>query len=136
MMRTHLCNDVTQQLINHKITLCGWVQSRRDHGGVIFIDLRDRSGLVQIVFSPDNALFKEADHLRDEFVIQIEGSVRPRPQGTLNPHLTTGAVEVVAETMTILNQAKTPPFGSSPPTTPKEHHPSTQGFPNHTRILE
>jgi len=112
-MRTQYCGEVCDRSIDKKVALCGWVQSRRDHGGVIFIDLRDRTGIVQIVFSPDNPLFKEADRLRDEFVIRIEGKVRKRPEGTVNPNLATGSVEVVADSMTLLNQAKTPPFAIS-----------------------
>ncbi len=109
-MRSHLCGEITPKLVDTEVIVCGWVQSRRDHGGVIFIDLRDRYGLIQVVFSPDSPLFKEAEKIRDEFVLQIKGKVRKRPEGTTNPNLTTGAVEVVAGAMTILNQAKTPPF--------------------------
>lgn len=111
MMRTSYCAEVNDRHIGQNVTLTGWVHSRRDHGGVLFIDLRDRSGLVQVVFAPEKAdLFKEAEHLRSEFVIQISGTVRARPDGTKNPNLATGGIEVLATALTILNKAKTPPF--------------------------
>lgn len=95
-----------------KVRLFGWVQTRRDHGGVIFVDLRDRSGMVQIVFNPDMPAngFNDAEKLRSEFVISLEGVVRKRPFGSENPNMATGEIEVVAEKLTILNKAKTPPF--------------------------
>ncbi|NLI93634.1 MAG: aspartate--tRNA ligase [Peptococcaceae bacterium] len=95
-----------------KIRLLGWVQTRRDHGGVIFVDLRDRSGIVQVVFNPDmpaNA-FHDAEKLRSEYVAEVEGKIRLRPNGSENPNMKTGEIEVVAETLNILNRAKTPPF--------------------------
>ncbi|BAE84220.1 aspartate--tRNA ligase [Desulfitobacterium hafniense] len=92
------------------IHLLGWVQRRRDHGGVIFVDLRDRSGFVQVVFNPDMPDFAAAERLRSEYVVAIKGKVRPRPEGATNPNLETGEIEVVAESLTILNGAKTPPF--------------------------
>lgn len=92
------------------IHLLGWVQRRRDHGGVIFVDLRDRSGFVQVVFNPDMPDFAAAERLRSEYVVAIKGKVRPRPEGANNPNLETGEVEVVAESLIILNAAKTPPF--------------------------
>lgn len=92
------------------IHLLGWVQRRRDHGGVIFVDLRDRSGFVQVVFNPDMPNFAAAERLRSEYVVSIKGEVRPRPQGATNPNLETGEIEVVAEALEILNGAKTPPF--------------------------
>ncbi len=92
------------------INLLGWVQRRRDHGGVIFVDLRDRSGFVQVVFNPDMPDFAAAERLRSEYVVAIKGKVRPRPEGATNPNLETGEIEVVAESLTILNGAKTPPF--------------------------
>ena len=98
MMRTQYCAEVFSQHIGQKVTLVGWVHSRRDHGGVLFIDLRDRTGLVQIVFNPESKeLFSQADQLRSEYVIQGVGSVRKRPEGTINPSLETGEVEVVIE---------------------------------------
>ncbi|MCB4756704.1 MAG: aspartate--tRNA ligase [Elusimicrobia bacterium] len=111
MHRTIYCGDVREKHINQKITLAGWVHAWRDHGGVIFIDLRDRTGIVQVVFNPESKdLFKGAEKLRSEYVAQIKGAVRARPEGTKNANLPTGAVEVVAETLTLLNEAKTPPF--------------------------
>lgn len=94
------------------VQLYGWVQTRRDHGGVIFVDLRDRSGLVQAVFNPDmsGGGFDEAESIRTEYVISLEGTVRKRPEGSENPNMTTGEIEVVAKSVTILNKAKTPPF--------------------------
>lgn len=92
------------------VRLLGWVQRRRDHGGVIFVDLRDRSGLVQVVFNPEMPNFSSAERLRSEFVVSILGRVRPRPEGATNPNMATGEVEVVAEQLEILNGAKTPPF--------------------------
>ncbi|KUO66999.1 MAG: aspartate--tRNA ligase [Gracilibacter sp. BRH_c7a] len=94
------------------VQLYGWVQTRRDHGGVIFVDLRDRSGIVQVVFNPDMAGngFDEAEKIRTEYVISLEGKVRKRPQGSENPNMKTGEIEVVAVNLTILNKAKTPPF--------------------------
>jgi aspartyl-tRNA synthetase len=111
MKRTHYCGLVSEKEIGHNITLDGWVASRRDHGGVLFIDLRDRTGLVQIVFNPEPAaLFNQASELRSEFVIRVTGNVRARPEGTRNANLSTGGVEVVCDTLVIHNAAKTPPF--------------------------
>jgi len=111
MKRSLYCAEVTEKNIGQRLTLSGWMHARRDHGGVLFIDLRDRTGVVQVVFNPEQqALFAQAEHLRNEFVIQVIGSVRPRPEGTKNPHLATGAVEVVAESLEILNKARTPAF--------------------------
>lgn len=96
--------------IGDSVRLLGWVQRRRDHGGVIFVDLRDRSGLVQVVFNPDIPNFSEAERLRSEFVVSILGKVRQRPDGATNPNLATGEIEVVAQELEILNTAKTPAF--------------------------
>ena len=110
-MRTHYCGDVTEALLNHEVSICGWVHRRRDHGGVIFIDLRDREGLVQVVFEPEQqALFSQAELLRSEYVICAEGKVRLRPDNQANPNLKTGQVEIVADKLTLLNKAQTPPF--------------------------
>ena len=96
-MRTHYCGFVTEQLLGQTVTVAGWVHRRRDHGGVIFVDLRDREGLVQLVFNPDQAeLFAGAERLRNEFVVSVTGTVRDRPAGTVNTHLNTGRVEIVA----------------------------------------
>jgi aspartyl-tRNA synthetase len=110
-VRTHYCGAVDEQLVGERLTLCGWAARRRDHGGVIFIDLRDREGLVQVVVDPDRpGAFALAEQVRSEFVLAIEGTVRRRPAGTENANLPTGAVEVLAESLTVLNAARTPPF--------------------------
>ncbi len=110
-MRTNYCGEITKEFINQSVTLCGWVHRRRDHGGVIFLDLRDREGLVQIVINPDcQQAFAIAEQVRNEYVLQIKGLVHARPEGTINAELKTGAIEIVAEQLTILNAAKTPPF--------------------------
>ncbi len=110
-MRSHYCGQVTEQQVGETVTVCGWVHRRRDHGGVIFIDLRDREGLLQCVFDPDTQeAFAAADRLRSEYVVQIVGRVRPRPTGTENAHLATGKVEVLGQSVVVLNRAETPPF--------------------------
>ena len=110
-MRTHYCGLVTEQLIGQEVALTGWVQRRRDHGGVIFIDLRDREGLVQVVCDPDRPeMFKAAEEIRNEFCIRITGKVRPRPAGTENANLTSGKIEVLCHELTVLNPSVTPPF--------------------------
>jgi aspartyl-tRNA synthetase len=111
MMRSHYCGQVTEALVGQTVTVCGWVHRRRDHGGVIFIDLRDREGLLQCVFDPDTKdAFEGADRLRSEYVVKITGLVRPRPAGTVNPGLATGGIEVLGITVELLNKAETPPF--------------------------
>ncbi len=111
MYRTHLSAGVGAPLIDSTITLAGWVQRRRDHGGVIFVDLRDHQGITQVVFDPDDAvLFAQAERLRNEWVIQITGRVRPRPEGTVNPNLPSGEVEVYVSEMQVLNRAEPLPF--------------------------
>ena len=110
-MRTHYCGLVTATLIGQQVTVAGWVQRRRDHGGVIFVDLRDREGLVQVVCNPDAAaVFADAEKLRNEFVVRIIGTVRERPAGTANANLATGQVEIVASAVEILNRADPLPF--------------------------
>ena len=110
-MRSHYCGEVTKALLNESVKLTGWVHRRRDHGGVIFIDLRDREGLVQVVFHPDNKdIFKLAEALRNEYVLQITGNVNPRPDGTINAKMRTGEVEVNVTDIKILNTAETTPF--------------------------
>lgn len=110
-MRSHYCGQVTETLLDQDVTLCGWAHRRRDHGGVIFIDLRDRDGLVQVVIDPDvPEAFANAERVRNEYVLQISGRVRRRPQGTENPHLATGAIEVLARELTILNRSEPLPF--------------------------
>ncbi|MBI4203391.1 MAG: aspartate--tRNA ligase [Betaproteobacteria bacterium] len=110
-MRSEYCGLMSRKHLDQTVTLCGWVHRRRDHGGVIFIDLRDREGLVQIVCDPDTpATFQTADKLRNEFVIRITGRVRNRPEGTVNPNLVSGEIEVLAQDIEILNPSLTPPF--------------------------
>ncbi|WP_298206267.1 aspartate--tRNA ligase, partial [Acidovorax sp.] len=110
-MRTHYCGQVTAADIGNTVELCGWSHRRRDHGGVIFIDLRDREGLVQVVIDPDTPdAFKAAEEVRSEFVLKITGKVRARPAGTENTNQTTGMIEVLAKEVEILNASATPPF--------------------------
>ena len=110
-MRSHYCGHVDQALIGKEIEVCGWVHRRRDHGGVIFIDLRDREGLLQVVFDPDREeIFAEAERIRSEYVLAVKGVVRERPDGTINPNMTTGHVEVLAHELQVLNRSETPPF--------------------------
>ncbi|MEM9172339.1 MAG: aspartate--tRNA ligase [Pseudomonadota bacterium] len=110
-MRTHYCGLVDEALIGQTITVTGWVHRRRDHGGVIFVDLRDREGLLQVVFNPgDDALFSNAERLRSEYVIQATGSLRERPEGMHNPAMASGKVELVANELVVLNASETPPF--------------------------
>ena len=111
MMRTEYCGLVSRKHLQQSVTLCGWVHRRRDHGGVIFIDLRDREGLVQVVCDPDRPeMFKIAEKIRNEFVLKVTGKVRHRPEGTVNPDLISGEVEVLAHDIEILNSSLTPPF--------------------------
>lgn len=110
-MRTHYCGLVTQALLGQSVTLAGWVNRRRDHGGVIFIDLRDREGTLQVVCDPDRAdVFKTAEGLRNEFCVQLSGLVRARPAGTANERLTSGQVEVLCHALQVLNPSVTPAF--------------------------
>ena len=110
-MRTHYCGEIGESLAGRTIEAAGWVHRRRDHGGVIFVDLRDRSGLLQVVFDPDTpAAFKAAEHLGREFCIQVQGKVRPRPAGTVNPNLPSGQIELLASKLVVLNPSATPPF--------------------------
>ena len=110
-MRTHYCGELNQQHIDQQISVCGWVNRRRDHGGVIFVDLRDKKGLLQVVFDPDDAaMFSQAETLRNEFVLQVEGKLRIRPEGTNNSEMATGEVELLAHKLEILNASETPPF--------------------------
>ena len=110
-MRTHYCGEIDESLVGQEIEVCGWVHRRRDHGGVIFIDLRDREGLLQVVFDPDRPeIFAEAERIRSEYVLKVKGVVRPRPDGTVNPNMRTGKVEVLAHELETLNKSETPPF--------------------------
>ncbi|HUO80070.1 MAG TPA: aspartate--tRNA ligase [Steroidobacteraceae bacterium] len=110
-MRSHYCGQVNEQLIGQTVTVAGWVHRRRDHGGVIFVDLRDRDGLLQIVFDPDAAaVFAEAERVRSEYVLSVSGLVRARPPGTANAHLASGQVELLARTLSVLNRSEPLPF--------------------------
>ncbi|HTU68097.1 MAG TPA: aspartate--tRNA ligase [Steroidobacteraceae bacterium] len=110
-MRSHYCGQVNKSLIGQEVTVAGWVHRRRDHGGVIFVDLRDREGLLQVVFDPDNqAQFNEAEKLRNEFVVRVRGLVRERPAGTANANLASGQVELLARELVTLNRSEPLPF--------------------------
>jgi aspartyl-tRNA synthetase len=110
-MRTHYCGELNRQQVDQQVSVCGWVNRRRDHGGVIFVDLRDKKGLLQVVFDPDDAaMFGVAETLRNEYVIQVEGRLRVRPEGTENTEMGTGEVELLAHKLQILNASETPPF--------------------------
>ncbi len=110
-MRSHYCGQVDERLIGQTVEVAGWVHRRRDHGGIIFIDLRDREGLLQIVFDPDAPeLFKDAERLRNEFVVRVKGRVRERPEGTVNAHLASGRVELLASELEVLNRSEPLPF--------------------------
>ncbi len=110
-MRSHYCGAVTEELLDQEVTLCGWVNRRRDHGGVIFIDLRDCEGVVQVVFDPDRAdIFEIAEHVRNEYVLRMTGRVRLRPEGTANAELTSGKIEILGLQLEVLNASETPPF--------------------------
>ena len=110
-MRTKYCGDIDIQDEGQEISIAGWVHRRRDHGGVIFVDLRDREGLVQVVFNPENKdIFSEAERIRSEYVLAVKGKVRSRPDGTKNPNMKTGEIEIVATALETLNDSLTPPF--------------------------
>ena len=112
MYKTHTCGELRKSHVGEEVTLAGWVHRYRDHGGILFFDLRDRFGLVQVVLDPDalNNDFKKAEQVRAEWVIQIKGTVRPRPEGAANPNMPTGEIEVLAQELNVLNPAKTLPF--------------------------
>ncbi|WP_305907272.1 aspartate--tRNA ligase [Methylomarinum sp. Ch1-1] len=110
-MRTHKCGELNTKHLGEEVSLCGWVHRRRDHGGVIFIDLRDRTGLTQVVFDPDSPdTFAIAESVRSEYVLRVEGVVRPRPEGTINKNMETGEIEVLVKQVEVLNESETPPF--------------------------
>jgi aspartyl-tRNA synthetase len=110
-MRSHYCGQVDEKLLGQDVTVAGWVHRRRDHGGVIFVDLRDRDGLLQIVFDPDAAnVFQEAERLRNEYVVRVRGRVRERPAGTVNANLGSGKVELLAQELEVLNRSEPLPF--------------------------
>jgi len=110
-MRSHYCGELNEKLIDQEVNLCGWVHRRRDHGGVIFLDVRDREGITQVVYDPDTVeSFAVAEGVRNEFVIQVTGRVRLRPEGTMNEDMPTGKIEVLGKQLTVLNAANTPPI--------------------------
>src|SRR5487761_2580824 len=110
-MRTHYCGEIGEGEIGQVVTVAGWAHRRRDHGGGIFIDLRDRAGLIQLVFDPDAAeMFAQAERVRNEFVLEVTGLVRARPAGTQNPHLKSGQVELLGQKLEILNRSEPLPF--------------------------
>jgi len=110
-MRSHYCGAVNEEHIGQEVVLCGWVHRRRDHGGVIFLDMRDREGIAQVVFDPDTVeAFASAERVRSEYVLQIKGLVRARPEGTTNDDMATGKIEILGKELDILNAAETPPF--------------------------
>ncbi len=110
-MRSHYCGELNSSHIDDTVTISGWVHRRRDHGGVIFLDVRDRAGITQVVFDPDAPdSFNTADRVRSEYVIEVTGRVRARPEGTVNANMATGEIELLGKEITVLNQAKTPPF--------------------------
>lgn len=112
LKRTHMCGDLREYLVDEEVVVMGWVQKRRDHGGLIFVDLRDRTGIVQVVFSPEESeeVFKKAETVRSEYVLAVEGKVVLRPEGTENIALATGKIDIVCSKLLILNKSKTPPF--------------------------
>ncbi|MFD1260727.1 aspartate--tRNA ligase [Entomomonas asaccharolytica] len=111
MMRSHYCGQLNKSLEGQEVTICGWVHRRRDHGGVIFFDVRDREGLAQVVFDPDREeTFAKADRVRNEYVVKVTGKVRPRPAGTVNTNLASGEIEILGYELEVLNAAETPPF--------------------------
>src|SRR3990167_8621453 len=110
-MRSHYCIEVNEKLLEENVSICGWVHNRRDHGGVIFLDIRDSSGLLQVVYEPEHKdTFAIAEKLRHEFVVKVTGKIRMRPEGMINNHMPTGSVEVLGLGLDILNSANTPPF--------------------------
>ncbi len=110
-MRTHYCGFVDESLTGQEVTVAGWVHRRRDHGGVIFVDMRDREGLLQVVFDPDAAaMFKDAERLRSEYVIRVKGLVRARPGATANANLRSGKIELLARELEVLNKSEPLPF--------------------------
>lgn len=110
-MRSHYCGLISESDLDQEVEIYGWVHRRRDHGGVIFIDLRDREGWVQVVYEPDSPkVFQQAEHIRNEYVLQIKGKVRNRPEGTINPNMVTGKIEILGTQLTILNESETPPI--------------------------
>ena len=110
-MKSHYCGQITSKNVDEEVTICGWVHKRRDHGGVIFIDLRDISGICQVVVNPDqSSIFKLAESVRNEYVLQVKGKIVNRSQETINKNMFTGEIELIATNLVILSKAKTPAF--------------------------
>ena len=110
-MKSHYCGEITSSNLKEEVTICGWIHRRRDHGGVIFLDVRDIKGICQVVVNPDNEeSFKLAESIRNEFVVQISGLVRKRLEGTVNENMHTGEIEIEVKNITILSKADTPVF--------------------------
>ena len=109
-LRSHICGGLTMEEINKKVVLCGWVYTRRDHGGIIFIDLRDRYGVTQLVFNPNTEYFKEADKLKREDVVQVEGTVKKRPENLVNKDIKTGEIEIEVKSLRIISKSQTSPI--------------------------
>src|SRR4051795_303869 len=109
MMRTDRAGDLRSSDVGRDVVVCGWVDSRRDHGGVVFLDVRDTAGMVQVVVDPEQPGGADAHRVRSEWVVRITGAVRPRPEGTVNEGLPTGDIEVAAAQLEVLNEAETPP---------------------------
>ncbi|MCK5917472.1 MAG: aspartate--tRNA ligase, partial [Cocleimonas sp.] len=110
-MRTHRCGLVDESLLEKEVTLCGWVNRRRDHGGIIFVDLRDSEGIVQVVFNPDDAeMFNLAESIRNEHILRLKGRVNARPDDMINKKMQSGKIEVIADKLEILSASDTPPF--------------------------
>ena len=110
-MRSHFCGELNESNVDEDVVLCGWIHRRRDHGGVIFLDLRDREGLAQVVYDPDTKeSFKIAEGVRNEFVVEVKGRVRLRPSGTINDEMPTGRIEILGNELKILNASETPPI--------------------------
>lgn len=130
-MRSHYCAEINETMNNQLVSICGWVHNRRDHGGVIFLDIRDRSGIVQVVYEPElTEVFNVAEKLRHEFVVSMQGIVRERPQGMINEKMATGRIEIVGNKLDILNQAQTPPF------LPDDHHSINEDLRYRYRYLD
>ncbi|WP_133129353.1 aspartate--tRNA ligase [Legionella yabuuchiae] len=130
-MKTHYCSEVNEAMIDKEVTICGWVHNRRDHGGVIFLDVRDSSGLVQVVYEPEQKeVFAIAETLRHEYVIQVKGVVRPRPGGMINEKMATGHIEIVGQVLEILNLSQTPPI------LPDEHQAVSEDLRYRYRYLD
>jgi len=110
MMRTDRAGDLRSTDIDRDVVVCGWVDSRRDHGGVVFLDVRDVAGIVQVVVDPDHEVGADVHRVRNEYVVRVQGRVRHRPEGTVNDTLPTGEVEVAATVLEVLNESDTPPF--------------------------